>query len=89
MQVLLELTAMEPEGIEFNTEDYAVERLGGRQSQVVWASTRQASLEQGETLRAELVYELPDQAVELILEGDGNARLSLGAEHHSGSTSRR
>ena len=89
VQVLLELTAMEPEGLEFDAEDYLVERLGGGKSPVVWASIRQASLKQGETVMAELVFELPDQAVELILEGAGDARLSLGAEHHSGSTSGR
>ncbi|MGX5359032.1 hypothetical protein GMA12_16375 [Kocuria sediminis] len=89
VQVLLEITVMEPGGLEFNAEDYAVERLGGRQSQLAWASTGPVSLQQGEILQAELVYELPDQAVELVLEGPGNARLSLGAEHHSGSTSRR
>lgn len=89
VQVLLELTAMEPEGLEFDAEDYLVERLGGGHSPVVWTSIRQASLKQGETVMAELVFELPDQAVELILEGAGDARLSLGAEHHSGSTSGR
>ena len=89
VQVLLELTAMEPESLEFDAEDYLVERLGGGQSPVVWNSIRHASLKQGETLVAELVFELPDQAVELILEGAGDARLSLGAEHHSGSTSGR
>ena len=89
VQVLLELTAMESEGLRFDAENYVVARLGGGQSPVVWASMHRASLKQGEILVVELVFELPDQAVELILEGPGDARLSLGAEHHSGSTRRR
>jgi hypothetical protein len=31
------------------------------------------------------VFELPDKAVALVLEGPGRGRLSLGKSHHSGS----
>ncbi|MFC4902958.1 hypothetical protein [Kocuria oceani] len=82
--VLLELTAMDPGGLEFAADDYAVDRLGGRRAPVVWASSSAASLAQGETLQAELVFEVPDKALELTLEGAGDVRLSMGTDHHSG-----
>lgn len=82
--VLLEVTAMEPGGLEFDADDYVVERLGGRASQVVWASPSEAPLEQNETMQAELVFEVPDKALELTLEGAGDVRLSMGTDHHSG-----
>lgn len=86
--VLLELTAMDPEGLEFTADDYAVDRLGGRRAPVVWASPSEASMAQGETMQAELVFEVPDKALELVLEGAGDARLSMGTEHHSGGGGR-
>lgn len=86
--VLLELTAMEPEGLEFDADDYVVERLGGRTSQVVWASPSEASLAQGESMQAELVFEVPDKALELTLEGPGDVRLAMGTDHHSGGGAR-
>jgi hypothetical protein len=82
--VLLELTAMDPEGLEFTADDYAVDRLGGHRASVVWASPSEASMAQGETMQAELVFEVPDKALELTLEGSGDVRLSMGTDHHSG-----
>ncbi|MGQ1796018.1 hypothetical protein ACT4S5_02605 [Kocuria oceani] len=82
--VLLELTAMDPGGLEFTADDYAVDRLGGRRAPVAWASSSAASLAQGETMQAELVFEVPDKALELTLEGAGGVRLSMGTDHHSG-----
>jgi hypothetical protein len=32
-----------------------------------------------------MVFEIPDRAVEMVLDGPGAARLSLGTEHHSGA----
>ena len=82
--VLLELTAMDPEGLEFAADDYAVDRLGGLRAPVAWASPAEASMAQGERLQAELIFEVPDKALELTLEGAGGVRLSMGADHHSG-----
>lgn len=86
--VLLEVTAMEPGGVEFEADDYAVDRLGGRRSPVVWASPSEASLAQGESMQAELVFEVPDKALELTFEGAGDVRLSMGTDHHSGAGAR-
>lgn len=85
MRVLLELTALEPGGVEFVTQDWSVRRLGQRTSSPLWASTPEGTLEQGESLQVALVFEVPDKAVELVLEGDG-ARLALGTGHHAGGS---
>ena len=69
-------------------DDYVVERLGGRTSQVVWASPSEAPLARNETVQAELVFEVPDKALELTLAGAGDVRLSMGTEHHSGGRGR-
>ncbi|WP_344123806.1 hypothetical protein [Kocuria aegyptia] len=82
--VLLELTAMDPEGLEFTADDYVVDRLGKNRSPVVWSSPSEASLAQGQTMQAELVFEVPDKALELTLEGADDVRLSMGSDHHSG-----
>lgn len=85
VRVLLELTALEPGGIDFAADDWAVERLGGGESPVLQASAPEESVRQGDVLLAELVFEVPDRALELVLDGAGDARLSLGADHHRGA----
>ncbi|MFI7493782.1 hypothetical protein ACH9D2_03525 [Kocuria sp. M4R2S49] len=84
VRVLLELTAMEPDGIDFRADDWVVERLGGGVSPVLRASVAEESIPQGEVLLTELVVEVPDRALELTLDGAGDARLSLGSDHHRG-----
>lgn len=85
VRVLLELTALEPGGIDFEADDWTVGRLGGGQSPVLQASATEEPVRQGDVLRAELVFEVPDRALELVLDGAGGARLSLGADHHRGA----
>lgn len=85
VRVLLELTALEPGGIDFAADDWAVERLGGGESPVLQASATQESVRQGDVLLAELVFEVPDRALELVLDGADDVRLSLGADHHRGA----
>lgn len=87
IEVLLEFTALDAEGLEFDAGDYAVDRLGGGESPVLWSSSAEESVGQGGTLRTALVFEVPDQAVELTLEGAGGTRLLLGSDHHSGGGS--
>ncbi|WP_051427676.1 hypothetical protein [Arthrobacter sp. H20] len=85
VRVLLELTALEPGGVDFAADEYIVAGVGTRPYDVMWAEVESASLAQGETLTAVLVFELPDQAVLLTLENDDGASLSLGTGHHSGA----
>jgi hypothetical protein len=86
--VLLELTAVDGEGLVFDADDYAVDKLGGLRAPVAWTSRTEALLERGETLQVELVFELPDKALEMTLEGPGDVRLSMGTDHHSGAGGR-
>ncbi|MGX5359235.1 hypothetical protein [Kocuria sp. KH4] len=85
VRVLLELTALEADGIDFAADDWTVERLGGGTSPVLRASTAEEALGQGDVLLTELVFEVPDRALELVLDGAGDARLSLGTDHHRGA----
>lgn len=85
VRVLLELTALESDGIDFRADDWVVDRLGGGESPVLQASVAEESVPQGDVLLTELVLEVPDRALELTLDGAGDARLSLGSDHHRGS----
>lgn len=85
VRVLLELTALDRDGLGFEAEDYGVEYLGSGRQEPLWVSVADADLRQGGTLVATMVFEIPDRAVEMVLDGPGAARLSLGTEHHSGA----
>lgn len=84
VRVLLELTALESGGVDFDAADWEVERLGGGASPAVHASVPEHAVPQGGVLRTELLFEVPDRALELTLEGPRGARLSLGTDHHRG-----
>ncbi|GER24253.1 hypothetical protein NCCP1664_27480 [Zafaria cholistanensis] len=85
VRVLLELTALDREGLDFRAGDYGVEYLGSQRQEALWASVASTDLQQGGTLVATMVFEIPDRAVEMVLDGPGSTRLSLGTEHHSGT----
>lgn len=82
VRILVELTALEPEGMSFNPSQYAVSSLGAGTWRPVWFSPAPAMAHQGESISATLVYELPDRAIDLTLELPGGPGLSLGAGHH-------
>ena len=84
VRVLIELTALEAQGVEFDASDYSVEGLGLTVPEVLWSSPVTQVAAQGETIRATLVFEIPDEAIALVLEDGQGARLSLGVEHHIG-----
>lgn len=84
VRVLLELTALEAGGVDFDAADWEVRRLGGGAARVEHASVQAQPVAQGQVLRTELLFEVPDRALELTLEGPRNARLSLGTDHHRG-----
>jgi|GEM_PF-1816704 hypothetical protein len=85
VRVLLELTALDKAGLGFEAGDYGVEYLGSGRQEALWVSVAAEDLRQGGTLVATMVFEIPDRAVEMVLDGPGAARLSLGTEHHSGA----
>lgn len=83
VRVLLELTALEEDGITFRASDYFIDGLGTGKPHVVWASPSDHTAEQGETIDATLVFEIPNKALALVLSDGAETRLSLGTEHHT------
>lgn len=84
VRILLELTAMEEDGLSFDPSRYAVSALGDGTWEPVWFSPAPATARQGQTIDAVLVFELPDRAIDLTLELPGGPGLSLGEGHHRG-----
>ena len=84
VRILLELTAMEQDGLSFDPSKYSVSALGTGTWRAVWSSPAPAMARQGESINATLVFELPDRAIDLTLELPGGPGLSLGKGHHRG-----
>lgn len=84
VRVLLEVTAMEKDGLSVDPSTYAISALGTGAWKPVWFSPAPATARQGESINATLVYELPDRAIDLTLELPGGPGLSLGTGHHRG-----
>ncbi|RJT91314.1 hypothetical protein D6T64_02130 [Cryobacterium melibiosiphilum] len=83
VRIILELTALDPEGITYSADDFAITGLGSVESRLVWAYPEKAVVSQGEIMTATQVFEIPNQSIELLLQG-ADARLALGTEHHTG-----
>ncbi|MEV5050161.1 hypothetical protein [Arthrobacter sp. LAR12-1-1.1] len=82
--LLVELTALEAGGLSYDPADYSVSGLGTGTRKAIWFSPGPANVPQGQSLTATLVFELPDRAIDLMLELPGGPGLSLGAAHHRG-----
>lgn len=83
VRILVQFTALEGEGITLDTSQFSVTGLGANSIHPLWTSPATAQLRQGDTADATMVFELPNQAIALVLEGPGNTRLSLGLSHHT------
>ena len=86
VRILVELTALEEDGISYDPTRYTVSSFGTGAWMPVWFSPAPATARQGESINATLVYELPDKAIDLALELPGGPGLSLGAGHHRGGS---
>lgn len=84
VRLLVRITALEPGGMQLDAGDFSISGLGSQRFRPVWESPSVAELEQGQSIGATLVFEVPDRAVALVLDGPGNSRLSLGLSHHTG-----
>ena len=84
VRLLVRVTALEPGGVQLEARDFSISGLGGEHFRPIWESPPAADLAQGQSIGATLVFEVPDQAVALVLEGPGKSRLSLGLSHHTG-----
>lgn len=85
VRVQVQFMAMDPQGLRLDPAAFVVDGLGSGRPQPLWTSPQSRVLARGETAEATMVFELPDKAVALVLEGPGGGRLSLGKSHHSGS----
>lgn len=83
VRIILELTALEPEGLRYSADGFTITGLGSIESRQLWADPQSVLIPQGEVVTATQVYELPNQAIELLLRTD-DARFLLGTEHHTG-----
>lgn len=84
VRVLVRITALEPGGVQLDARDFSISGLGSQRFRPVWESPSVAELKQGQSIGATLVFEVPDKAVALVLDGPGDSRLSLGLSHHTG-----
>ena len=84
VRVLVRITALEPGGVRLEGRDFSITGLGSDHFRPLWESPSVVDLKQGESAGATLIFEVPDKAVALVLEGPGDSRLSLGLSHHTG-----
>ncbi|WP_233198340.1 MULTISPECIES: hypothetical protein [unclassified Cryobacterium] len=80
VRILLELAETDAAGLVFRATDYSLSGLGAR-STALWVDTTERA---GASVQATLVFEIPNQAIALVLEGPQAAHLSLGTGHHTG-----
>jgi hypothetical protein len=83
VRLVVRVTALEPGGMRLDTREFSISGLGRDVFRPVWQSPSVADLQQGASVGATLVFEVPDQAVALVLDGPGGSRLSLGLAHHT------
>ncbi|MFE4545276.1 hypothetical protein [Arthrobacter sp. NPDC056727] len=83
VRILVQFTALEGDGIGLDTSQFTVTGLGANSIRPLWTSPGKTQLRRGESADATMVFELPNKAVALVLEGPGNTRLSLGLSHHT------
>lgn len=83
VRIILELTALDPEGLTYRADEFTITGLGSVDSRQVWADPQSVTIPQGQVVTATQVYELPNQAVELLLRTD-EVQFVLGTEHHTG-----
>lgn len=83
VRILVEFTALEPDGIRFSASGFSVQDVGSLESPVRWTDTADAVIERGDSLQTTMVFEIPDKSIELVLVGLTPLRLGLGSDHHS------
>jgi hypothetical protein len=83
VRVIMELTAIEALGVRFNSVEFSVEEIAGFRADPLWVSHDSGVVPLGENLQVTFIFEIPNQAIQLVLEGPGRLRLGLGTAHHS------
>jgi hypothetical protein len=83
VRIVLELTALAGEGIDFSASEYTIDGLGSGSAELVWADPATQRLQPGDSINATLVYQIPNQSIALTIEGANGVRLALGTGHHT------
>jgi hypothetical protein len=85
VRLLLELTAVAPEGLDFAAADYSVQEVAGFSFTAgpLWTSHESSHVPRGSTLAAAMVFEIPNKSLRLVLQGPGSVRLGMGTDHHT------
>jgi len=84
VRILLEMSAPDAAGLVFHAADFSLSGLGV-QSTALWVDPVEASAGPGTSVLATLVFEIPNEAIALVLDGPHGVRLSLGTAHHTGA----
>ncbi|MDJ0339897.1 hypothetical protein [Cryobacterium sp. PH31-O1] len=82
VRILLELTTTDAVGLTFDAADYSLSGLGSRAT-ALWVDPGRQVAPAGASVLATLIFEIPNQAIALVLDGPQGARLSLGTAHHT------
>lgn len=82
VRIILELTALDPDGLRYRAGDYTVAGWGSAGSRLLWADPASAMIAQGEVVTVTQVFEIPDKAFELTLRAD-ESLFALGTGHHT------
>lgn len=82
VRILLELTTADAAGLTFDATDYSLSGVGSRAT-ALWVDPGRQDAPAGASVLATLVFEIPNRAIALVLDGPQGARLSLGAAHHT------
>ncbi|MDJ0377460.1 hypothetical protein [Cryobacterium sp. PH31-L1] len=82
VRIMLELTAVDATGLSFDAADYSLSGVGSRAT-ALWVDPSQWEAAAGTSVLATLVFEIPNQAIALVLDGPQGSRLSLGTGHHT------
>ncbi|MBG6212559.1 hypothetical protein RCH23_001051 [Cryobacterium sp. CAN_C3] len=82
VRILLELTAADAAGLDFDAADYSLSGIGSS-AIALWVDPIRQKAGTGTSILATLVFEIPNQAIALVLDGPEGAHLSLGTGHHT------
>ena len=69
VRVEVQFTAMDPGGLRLDPAGFIVDGLGSGRPGPLWSSPEAATLDAGESASATMVFELPNKAIALVLEG--------------------
>ena len=83
VRIMVLFTALDQAGRFVDSSGFFVDGLGTGEPRPLWAETAK-EIDQGDFAIITLVFDIPDRAIELVLQHETGFRLSLGSVHHTG-----